>query len=312
MLICICFLALSLNLLEGQNEDILMWELQKQNEILRQEIKESQKISQEKINILEKRIHALKDQLKSFLVDFSIEDFSYRGEKKYSKDKSYTLKEYRHKKTGIDFVLIPGGSFQMGSNDGYRDEKPVHPVKVEWFLMSKYEVTQEQWKSIMKKNPSHFKGTKKPVEQVSWKEAKDFCLETGLRLPSEAEWEYACRAGTSSKYYWGDGADGEYMIYNDNSSKSTADVGSKKPNAFGLYDMSGNVWEWCEDVWHHDYSKAPEDGTPWTSKGSSIRVLRGGSWANKDRFCRSANRDKSRSHYCVNSLGFRVARSFFP
>ena len=197
---------------------------------------------------------------------------------------------------GIKFVYIQGGTFMMGSFDGDSNEKPEHKVNISSFRMSKYEVTQEQYRAIMGKNPSHFKGDSNPVEQVSWNDAVEFCKKftkkygVKMRLPYEAEWEYACRAGTTTKYYWGDSIDGSYCWYNDNSGSKIHPVGQKKPNAFGLFDMSGNVWEWCMD-WHDEdyYSSSPYKNPTGPSSGSS-KVLRGGSWVDYPGGVRSAIR----------------------
>ena len=211
----------------------------------------------------------------------------------------HTVKEYRHDKTGLEFVLIPGGSFAMGSND-YNSEKPVHEVRLSSFLLSKTEVTQAVWQRIMKTTPWQGKsyvqeGANNPAVYVSWEDAVAFCKQTGLCLPTEAQWEYACRAGTTTKYYWGDSMDGAYCWYAGNAwnkdEQYAHQVGQKQANAFGLYDMSGNVWEWCQD-WYDDsyYSKGENDNPRGPSTGSS-RVLRGGSFVSVAGYCRSADRN---------------------
>jgi formylglycine-generating enzyme required for sulfatase activity len=178
--------------------------------------------------------------------------------------------------------------------------------------MGKYEVTQAQWEAVTGNNPSRYDGDNRPVEQVSWNDIhEDFLsqIDDDFRLPSESEWEYACRAGTETRFYWGDdhGYDdiGDYAIYYDNASGGTADVGTKRPNSWGLYDMSGNVWEWCEDYYHDSYNGAPADGSAWNDNGSS-RVLRGGSWNNNPRSCRSAHRNRHNPPYRLSSYGFRL------
>ncbi len=219
-----------------------------------------------------------------------------------------------------EMVVIPAGSFQMGSNDG--DEKPPHRVSIKSFALGKYEVTQGQWKAVMGSNPSRFTscGDNCPVEQVSWNDIQQYIQklnqQTGqnYRLPSEAEWEYAARAGTSSKYWWGDN------IGNNNANcdgcgsqwdnKTTAPVGSFKPNAFGLYDMHGNVWEWAQDWYHDNYSGAPSDGSAWESGGEQrYRVLRGGSWISVPAVLRSAFRSRSSPVNRNIGYGFRLART---
>ena len=221
----------------------------------------------------------------------------------------------------LEMVKIPAGSFLMGSADNHKsadddeEEKPQHRVNLQEFYLGKYPVTQEQYQTIMGNNPSHCKDNpKNPVENVLWNEAQAFCQKlsekTGkkYRLPSEAEWEYACRAGTQTSYYFGDNPDllKEYACYGNNSASKTHPVGQKKPNNWGLYDMHGNVWEWCEDGWQENYQNAPTDGTASSDNYSQInyRVLRGGSWINSPRDCRSASR-----HYdgfSLNHYGFRV------
>ena len=185
------------------------------------------------------------------------------------------------------------------------------------FAIGKYPVTQEQYQAVIETNPSHFQGNpQNPVESVSYGDAQAFCQKlsqvTGknYRLPTESEWEYACRAGTTTDYYFGDDANqlGDYAWYYGNSQKTTHPVGQKKPNAWGLYDMSGNVWEWCEDNWHDNYIGAPKDGSAWLKNGNDNRSpLRGGSWGSLPRNCRSAIRFNDYRHILRNlTFGFRV------
>jgi formylglycine-generating enzyme required for sulfatase activity len=213
-------------------------------------------------------------------------------------------------------VKIEGGTFQMGSND-YGDEKPIHSVTLSSFYLSKYQVTQKQWTEIMGNNPSRFKGEDLPVENVSWNDAQEFIKKlneiTGkkYRLLTEAEWEYAARGGNQSQGYKYAGSDNldEVGWYDKNSNSKTHPVGQKKPNELGLYDISGNVWEWCEDIWHEDYKGAPEDGIAWLTDGdSSRRVLRGGSWGYVDVNCRVAYRLRGSPTVRYNRYGFRLAR----
>jgi formylglycine-generating enzyme required for sulfatase activity len=219
----------------------------------------------------------------------------------------------------LEMVILPAGSFTMGS-DEFDSAKPKHQVTLKQFAIGKYPVTQEQYEAIMGNNPSRFaKNPKNPVETVSWHDAQNFCQElnqkTGkkFRLPSEAEWEYACRAGTRTRYYFGNNENllGEYAWYNQNSGSKTHPVGQKKPNNWGLYDMSGNLWEWCNDGWHDNYQNAPADGTAWNDNHSqtNYRVLRGGSWFNGPRNCRSANRDGGLAGFRNFFIGFRLALS---
>ena len=218
--------------------------------------------------------------------------------------------EYEHDKTGMIFVLIPGGTFKMGSEDGEANEKPVHDVKLSDFLISKYEVTQEVWEKIMGNNPSHFKDNKKnPVEQVSWEDCQEFCKKTGLRLPTEAEWEYACRAGTKTKFYWGDEEDGDYMWYHANSEYKTHPVGEKKPNGYGLHDMSGNVWEWCQDWWDENYYENSPKENPKSPEKGQFRVLRGGGWYYAANIHKSSNRRSNDPMDCHSHIGLRAAAS---
>jgi len=218
----------------------------------------------------------------------------------------------------LEMVSLPAGKFLMGSSES-NDEKPQHQVKVNSFAIGKYPVTQAQYQAVMGSNPSRFKNNpQNPVEQVSWNDAQAFCQKlsqiTGktYRLPTEAEWEYACRAGTTTRYYFGDNDNqlGDYAWYDENSNSKTHPVGQKKPNGWGLYDMSGNVWEWCEDDWHSSYAGAPDDGTAWIdndNRSQSPKCLRGGSWYHGPYSCRSASRDWYNPDIHIHVNGFRVA-----
>lgn len=216
----------------------------------------------------------------------------------------------------IELVDIPAGEFLMGSENGEDDEKPAHRVKINYaFKMGKYEVTQAQWQSVMGNNPSYFNscGGNCPVEKVSWNDVQEFIKQLNVRnngytyrLPTEAEWEYACRAGTTGDFA---GKLDAMAWYFDNSSGQTHPVGQKSPNAWGLYDIVGNVWEWCEDVYHDDYTGAPTDGSSWRtprSDGENDRVLRGGTWYLDAFYCRSAFRRWLDADYRDYYLGFRV------
>jgi len=227
----------------------------------------------------------------------------------------------------IDMIAIPGGSFVMGSPSTeagrYSDEGPQRTVTVAPFFMGKYEVTQAQYQAVMGNNPSDFKGAKRPVESVNWDEAVEFCRKltqnTGktYRLPSEAEWEYACRAGTTTPFYFGDTITPDLVNYDGNNPygsapkglwrEQTTDVGSFPPNAFGLYDMHGNVWEWCSDKWHGNYNGAPTDGSSWETGTDNNRVRRGGSWNHDAVLCRSAVRSYDSAVHRWWNRGFRVA-----
>ncbi len=223
---------------------------------------------------------------------------------------------------GVEFVLIPEGEFMMGSPSGEEDrdddEGPVHKVTIEEpYYLGKYEVTREQWFEVMGSNPSNFKGDDLPVEQVSWDDVQEFIKKLNeiegtnkYRLPSEAEWEYACRAGTTTRYYFGDDESRlkDYAWYIDNSNQKTHSVGQKKPNPWGLYDMYGNVWEWCQDRYHSDYNGAPSDGSAWESGSSSSRVVRGGCWRDDARYCRSAFRSRNVPRLRYGGVGFRILR----
>ncbi|MDQ1275515.1 MAG: hypothetical protein QG610_1089 [Euryarchaeota archaeon] len=222
----------------------------------------------------------------------------------------------------MKFVLIPAGEFYMGSSSeekGRSDcESPVHRVTIKNpFYIGKTPVTQRQWKTIMGTSPSNFKDEARPVEFVSWEEIQEFIKKlnaientTKYRLPSEAEWEYACRAGTHSRYFFGDDESklGEYAWHVSNAGRKTHPVGRKKPNPWGLYDMHGNVWELVQDRWHENYSESPSDGSAWEDGNSSNRVSRGGSWYCDSDFCRSAARFSREPEKHLGNLGFRLVR----
>jgi formylglycine-generating enzyme required for sulfatase activity len=235
----------------------------------------------------------------------------------------------------LDLVKIPGGTFQMGSHEHER-KQPIHSVTVAPFWLGKFPVTQEQYEAVVGTNPSHFKGAKRPVEKVSWLDAIAFCQRLSeksgnqYRLPSEAEWEYACRAGTQTPFYFGEtittalanyrGTDWELQgtTYPGNYGngpkgqyrEQTTLVGEFPPNGFGLHDMHGNVWEWCADHWHENYQGAPSDGSAWLGKNENDhRLLRGGAWYLNPRYCRSAYRIDLNPDNRDSCLGCRVVCS---
>jgi len=244
----------------------------------------------------------------------------------------------------LEMVNISRGTFLMGTPTteeiSSNNERPQHQVTVPSFFMGKYPITQAQWRTLAKMvhlqanrslnpDPSHFKGDNLPVDRVSWYDAIEFCARLSQYtskqycLPSEAEWEYAARAGTTTPFHFGETITTDLANYNGNHTytssskrinrKQTTDVGSFPPNAFGLYDIHGNVWEWCLDDLHENYEGAPKDGSPWfdnndnLSQKLGVAVLRGGSWISSPNYCRSG----CRSHYIRTALayfnvGFRV------
>jgi formylglycine-generating enzyme required for sulfatase activity len=253
-------------------------------------------------------------------------------------------------KSGVEMVLIPAGLFEMGSKHGRDEEQPAHQVWIDSFLMDKHEVTQAEYEKLGENadppfaNPSHFKGPDLPVEQVTWPQAAAFCnarsrLEglkpcynedngecdfdaEGYRLPTEAEWEYACRAGTSGAYSFGTEARqlGDFGWHADNSAKKTHPVGQKKANPWGLYDMHGNVAEWCQDAYDKEYYKSSPEKNPRgpadTTKYKDY-VLRGGSWKSSAEELRSAYRQGSPAGFsdaCLarDAIGFRCMRKAPP
>jgi len=214
----------------------------------------------------------------------------------------------------------------MGSRvgHGYDDERPQHCVRISPFLVSKHPVTQGQWKAVLGGlPPCRCTGARRPVDRVSWHDARAFCerlsgrMGRAYRLLGEAEWEYACRAGSMTPFYFGETITtdlanyvGEYIYRSEPRGiyrHETTEVGSFPPNTFGLYDMHGNVWEWCADTWHDNYVGAPADGSVWESRAGSQRVLRGGCWHDPPGLCRSAARLKHVPHEGEDYFGFRVA-----
>lgn len=218
--------------------------------------------------------------------------------------------------TQMRFIKIPPGCFLMGTEDGFDFEAPVHKVCVDSFYLGQYEVTQNQWSLFMDKNNSKFKGDGLPVERVSWNDSKEYLkrLNTSertsqFRLPSEAEWEYAARGGTSTQFYWGDKIDNDYVWYFGTSNYKTHPVGLKKPNPFGLYDMLGNVWEWVEDWFSRDYFKTSALHNPKGPETGKFKVKRGGSQANLISHIKSHTRYRASVNKRHHINGFRIAFS---
>ena len=287
---------------------------------------------------------------------FEVVTVNDKGEEvKREENKAQYFTENLESNIALEMVAIPGGTFIMGSPENEKgrsdDESRQHQVTVPAFYMGKFPITQSQWKAVakvpqisreLKDNPSCFKGDNLPVERGSWYDAVEFCQRlskaTGkeYRLPSEAEWEYACRAVNSDRlsvnsdrltveewnekyhqpFYFGETITSKLANYNGNDTYAnepkgeyrakTTPVGSFPPNNFGLYDMHGNVWEWCADTWHDNYEGAPTDGSAWVTEASSINVLRGGSWFNYPWYCRCANRNRFAPDIILNNIGFRL------
>ncbi len=216
----------------------------------------------------------------------------------------------------MELLSIPAGTFVMGNDEGYDDEQPLHQVTISRELyIGKYEVTQEQWKAVMGTSPSGHPGSSRPVEKVSWEDAvaitEALSGTTGhdIRQPTEAEWEYACRAGTTTQYYFGDATSdlGDYAWSVSNSRGTTHTVGDKLPNAWGLHDMVGNVWEWCNDWYDKGYYSQSTTTNPAGPASGAARVLRGGGYLLRDISVRSAARGNHPPDVRFEDLGFRVA-----
>jgi formylglycine-generating enzyme required for sulfatase activity len=204
---------------------------------------------------------------------------------------------------------IKGGCFQMGSAKGEKDEKPIHEVCVNNFSLDRTEVTQEEFQKTMGSNPSRFPGCPRcPAEQVTWEEARVFCEKAGKRLPTEAEWEFAARAGSSSPFYWGTPFSGEYAWYSDNSGGRPHPAAQKKPNTFGLHDMIGNVYEWCFDWYGKDYYRENARENPVGPASGSQKVLRGGAWNYFGSYRTCSHRHKEDPAVRKDYVGFRCAK----
>jgi formylglycine-generating enzyme required for sulfatase activity/predicted Ser/Thr protein kinase len=219
---------------------------------------------------------------------------------------------------GMELVYITPGSFMMGSPTGeakrWNDEQQHRVMLTEGFYMGVTEVTQAQWTAVMSTNPSYFKGDDRPVEKVNWHDAVAFCEELSrregrrYRLPTEAQWEYACRAGSTTAFSFGNNESdlGQYGWYGSNSGEQTHPVAQKKPNGWGLHDMHGNVWEWCQDWYDDDYYQRSPEQDPINTQTNTDRVLRGGSWNDLPRGCRSAFRGRFSPDARIGNLGLRV------
>jgi formylglycine-generating enzyme required for sulfatase activity len=280
-------------------------------------------------------------KLPRFSLDVVTVDSTGKIVKRESREAEYFSEDLGNNVT-LEMVSIPGGTFTMGApeteQESFDEERPQHKVTVSPFFMGKYPVTQVQWEAVailprinreLNPNPSRFKGKDLPVESISWDDAVEFCARlskaTGnhYRLPSEAEWEYACRAGTTTPFHFGETITSELANYHaeGNYRQKTSAVGSFQfANAFGLYDMHGNIWEWCSDEWHDNYVGAPNDGNRWLtnqnknwfnsllnkSNDTNIKLLRGGSWGSDPWYCRSACRSRSARDFRYSGVGFRV------
>lgn len=217
--------------------------------------------------------------------------------------------------TGMQFVWVPSGCFNQGATDGASKEAPVHQVCVRGYYLGKYEVTQEQYEKLTGNNPSEFKGSKQPVERVSWIDAEAAAEKmsrqsgTKITLPSESQWEYACRAGAQNNRYCGAGDIADLAWYSDNSNDTTHDVGGKRPNAWNLFDMTGNVWEWTQDCYNDSYQGAPSDGSAWNVGDCDDRVTRGGGWNRAASRARVSYRGGDGADHRDDNIGFRLARA---
>ncbi|WP_333384096.1 formylglycine-generating enzyme family protein [Microcoleus sp. B4-D4] len=275
----------------------------------------------------------LKEQFQKYLPTFDFDVITVDAEgKENSRRTSFAcfFSEDLGNSVVLEMVYIPGGKFVMGSpatEEGriYR-ESPQHQVTVPAFYAGKYPITQTQWQAVMGNNPSKLKGEKRPVDLVSWEAAVEFgaklSQKTGkkYRLLSEAEWEYACRAGTTTPFHFGETITPELANYEGNypyanaskglNRRQATDVGSFPPNAFGLYDMHGNAFDWCSDRWHNDYNRAPTDGSSWDTGTDNCRVARGGSWDYDADKSRAARRSSVGARDRTSLIGFRVALVF--
>lgn len=286
------------------------------------------------------------DSIKTQPFDFEVVTITIQGKKGFRKQAQHFIENLENR-FELEMVSIPKGTFMMGAPEKEKNsnnsERPQHQVTVQPFFMGKYPVTQAQWKFVaqlpqinreLDPYPSKFTGANRPVERVSWYDAVEFCSRlsrhTGRNycLPSEAEWEYACRAGTTTPFHFGETITTDlanydpFLHYGEFTTielqeiyrKKTTEVGSfGVANNFGLYDMHGNVWEWCLDDWHDNYEGSPTNGIAWFNSNepsfdkTGLAILRGGSWFHYCKFCRSAFRDfNSFRDSLYNNIGFRV------
>lgn len=235
------------------------------------------------------------------------------------RNQSFRIATFKHKKTGILLHLLPGGRFQMGSQDSDPSERPLHEVAIRPFLIGRVEVKQKEWDAVGGKDKRKRRGAALPMEGVSWTDIQIWLQKAGerLRLPSESEWEYACRAGTTTRYFWGSEWTGEYCWFRGNSNKNYDKVRRTHPasehekffNAFGLIDMLGNVKEWCQDDYIKDYKRGPYDNRSRGKGTGTNRVVRGGSWNTDFSYCRTYGRFRHAPNFATADLGFRVARN---
>jgi formylglycine-generating enzyme required for sulfatase activity len=303
-------------LLEGRDREQQERERQAQEKLRQEQEQRRSKVTQTKTSKQKEQSGLLISAVQPSVSSLSSFEFEVVSIDRVGRDASRTRHHVKYFEENLDngltlnMVALLGGKFQMGS-DVRNSEVPVHTVTVPPFYMGKFAVTQAQYQTVMGHNPSSFRGKHRPVEQVAWEDAIAFCQRlserTGkaYRLPSEAEWEYACRAGSATPYYFGEMI--TTQVVNCNSGQTT-DVGSFPPNLFGLYDMHGNVSEWCQDHWHRDYVGSPADGSVWASRrNNQFYVCRGGSWCDLVEGCRSAFRFKIRRDNREHHIGFRVA-----
>ena len=261
-------------------------------------------------------------------------NINFNSEKKYKKRYSHHLqnKFVQLNKDDLNFTIdtlkpglfdmamiqVEGGLFVMGNREGQDDERPMHEVVLKGFFISKFEVTQEQWRLVMGKNPSEFKACLKcPVENVSWNDIQAFIkklnAKTGksYRLPTEAEWEYAAKGGSNNNVYKYAGSNEINLVawYYENAKNKTHPAGSREPNALGVYDMTGNVWEWCSDWYDKNYYQQSKKNNPQGPMNGDYRVLRGGSWNSEGSNCRLTDRSFFGQNSRMNDIGFRVVYS---
>lgn len=282
-----------------------------------QKLKAEQAEHEKKVKLLKAEREKLEAPIPYYLGSVNIPGFTFMHKRKFMLgDEKQEIEEYMHEATGMEFILIPSGKTQIGSHH-FASEEPIRTIKMNAFFMAKYTCTQQQWQKIMKTTPwqgqKHVKnGDNFPAVFISWNDCKEFCLRSGLSLPSEVQWEYACRGKRSTDFSFGidSSLSDEYVWDKQNAGqcldKYAHEVGQKAPNLYGLYDMHGNVYEWCEDDWHPTYQGAPSTEEAWISlPRASHRVNRGGSFSSLPLFYRSSNRSSSPVTEKLNNLGVR-------